>query len=171
MNRTKPGITILELILTLSIIITVLGIAGFMFTTGNKEFNDSDVRSTLQIEGEKIQEKISDIGLQASNIETVFPDKQSGEIDYIIIKSCVEDDGFTRYFKIQKRGKKLIVDKDISMSFSNSSNNEIISENIDKFSITKNPNNKSISFDINLKKSTGFIDTINHEINFTIYLT
>jgi hypothetical protein len=171
MNSKKPGVTILELILKLLIIVTVIGIAGFMLTKSNKELNDSDVKSTLQIEGQKIQEKISDIGIQASDIEIVFPDKQSGEIDYIIIKSYVENDGFPRYFKIQKRGKKLIVAKDMSISFSNSSNNEIISENIDKLSITKNLNNKSIDFDINLKKSKGFIDAVNYEINFTMYFT
>lgn len=169
LNMKRLGVTLLELMLKLSIITVVLGIAVFMIVTGNKEFNEADVRSDLQIEGEKIREKISDIGIKASGIEMVFPDNQSGEIDYLVIKSYVEADGIPTYFKIQKRGKKLIVAKNISTSFSSSSAKEIISENIDKLSITQNPNNKSISFNINLKKTTNFINTVNYEMDFTIY--
>lgn len=62
MEKKKPGFTLIEMIIALALIVTILGIAGSMLITGNKVFSDSDIRSTLQIEGQVIQEKISDAG-------------------------------------------------------------------------------------------------------------
>ena len=88
MNKKETGFTLLELIIAMAITITVLAIAGSMFTTGNKVFNDSDVKSTLQIEGQAIQEKISDIGMQATGIKTVtISTGKTNEIDAMLINS------------------------------------------------------------------------------------
>ncbi|AQS07068.1 PilW family protein [Clostridium beijerinckii] len=70
MEKKKPGFTLIEMIIALALIVTILGIAGSMLITGNKVFSDSDIRSTLQIEGQVIQEKISDAGMQAFSIES-----------------------------------------------------------------------------------------------------
>lgn len=70
MERKKPGFTLIEMIIALALTVTILGIASSMLITGNKVFSDSDIKSTLQIEGQAIQEKISDIGMQAFSIES-----------------------------------------------------------------------------------------------------
>jgi len=69
-KEKKPGFTLIETIIALALTVTVLGIASSMFITGNKVFSDSDIKSTLQIEGQAIQEKISDAGMQAFSIES-----------------------------------------------------------------------------------------------------
>ncbi|WP_238858809.1 type II secretion system protein [Clostridium sp. YIM B02569] len=70
MEKKKPGFTLIEMIIALALTVTILGIAGSMLITGNKVFSDSDIRSTLQIEGQAIQEKISDAGMQALSVES-----------------------------------------------------------------------------------------------------
>lgn len=70
MEKKKPGFTLIEMIIALALTVTILGIASSMLITGNKVFSDSDIRSTLQIEGQAIQERISDIGMQAFSIES-----------------------------------------------------------------------------------------------------
>ena len=74
MKKKKPGFTLIEMIIALALTVIILGIASSMFITGNKVFSDSDVKSTLQIEGQAIQEKISDIGMQATGIKSVTVD-------------------------------------------------------------------------------------------------
>lgn len=71
MERKKTGFTLLEMIIVVALITVVLGITASMFITGNKVFSDSDVKSTLQIEGQKIQEEISSIGMQSSGISSI----------------------------------------------------------------------------------------------------
>lgn len=70
MDKKEPGFTLIEMIIALALTVTILGIASSMLVTGNKVFSDSDIRSTLQIEGQAIQEKISDIGMQALSVDS-----------------------------------------------------------------------------------------------------
>ncbi len=161
MNNKRKGFTLLELIITMMITVIVLGIAGSMFTTGNKVFSDSDVKSTLQIEGQAIQEKISDIGMQG--IAIISTNDNS-----LIIESYVKDDDTPRYFKIQQDGNKLIIneDKDDS-SCANVNNNMTISEDLESLKMTPSNGNKSIDLDIELTKKKGF-SNVSQEITFTI---
>lgn len=165
MNKKKPAFTLLELIIAMAITITVLVIAGSMFTTGNKVFSDSDVKSTLQLEGQVIQEKISDIGMQGSEVVSASSDEQSGEVD-VIIKSYIKSDDIPRYFKIQKSDKNLIINEDTDKNCSDSDNDQIISENVDALKVDgSNPN--SLKFDITLTKKKGYSD-VSQTIAFTI---
>ncbi|MVX62578.1 prepilin-type N-terminal cleavage/methylation domain-containing protein [Clostridium chromiireducens] len=69
-KKKKPGFTLMEMIIVVALIVIILAMTSSMFITGNKVFSNSDVKSTLQMEGQAIQEKISDIGMQGLNIET-----------------------------------------------------------------------------------------------------
>ncbi len=161
MNKKKAAFTLLEMIITMAITITVLSIAGSMFTTGNKVFSDSDVKSTLQIEGQAIQEKISDIGMQGITIISTNDNS-------LIIQSYVKDDDTPRYFKIQQDGNKLIINKDKDdSSCANVNNNMIISEDLESLKMTPSNGNKSMDFDIKLTKKKGF-SNVSQEITFTI---
>lgn len=71
LKQKKLGFTLIEMIIVVALITVVLGIISSMFITGNKVFSDSDAKSTLQIEGQAIQEKISNIGMQASKIDKI----------------------------------------------------------------------------------------------------
>lgn len=94
MKKKKSAFTLLEMIITLAITVIIISIAGSMLMTGNKVFSDSDVKSTLQIEGQDIQEKLSDIGMQGIEITSEEP---------LIVKSYLKGNDTTpRYFKIGK---------------------------------------------------------------------
>lgn len=69
MKRKKKAFTLIEMIITLAITVMIIEIVSSIFITGNKIFSDSDIKSTLQIEAQKIQEEISNIGMQSVNIE------------------------------------------------------------------------------------------------------
>jgi len=157
MKKKKPGFTLLELIIAMMITIVVLGIAGSMFTTGSKVFNDSDVKSTLQIEGQEIQEKISDIGMQGIEVVSVNDEE-------LIIKSYVKEDDVVRYFKIQKENENLNIYKNIEQSFTNDKNISSYA-NIKSLKITSTNSDKSIDFNIVLTKKN-----VDHTIAFTINL-
>lgn len=71
MKKKKQGFTLIEMILVLAISGIVLGILGSIFITGHKVFSDSDVKSSLQIEAQSIQEKLSNIGMAAVGIISI----------------------------------------------------------------------------------------------------
>lgn len=71
MKKKKLGFTLLEMIIVISLTTVVLGIISTIFITGNKVFSDSDVKSTLQMEGQAIQENVSSIGMQSIAIDSI----------------------------------------------------------------------------------------------------
>lgn len=79
MKKKKQGFTLIEIIIVLAISGIVLGIVSSIFITGNKVFSDSDVKSSLQIEAQFIQEKLSDIGMEGVGIYSIT-DNQGREI-------------------------------------------------------------------------------------------
>ncbi|TFX95556.1 type II secretion system protein, partial [Escherichia coli] len=90
MNKRRTGFTLIEMIIVLALTVIILGIMGSIFTTGNKIFSDSDVKSTLQIGAQTVQEKISNIAMQANEVESA--DIVNGEVKNLMIKSYVEED-------------------------------------------------------------------------------
>ncbi len=69
MKRKKIGFTLIEIIIVLALTVLIISIASSIFITGNKIFSNSDVKTTLQMEAKDIQEKISNICMEASDIE------------------------------------------------------------------------------------------------------
>lgn len=85
MKRKSNGFTLIEMIIVLAITGIIFGIGVSMFMTGNKVFSNSDVKTTLQMDAKDIQEKISNICMQANSIKYVSGNKQTGEITKLIL--------------------------------------------------------------------------------------
>lgn len=109
MKKKKRGFTLLELIIVAALTVIVIGITTSIFITGNRVFSESEIKSTLQIEGQAIQERISAIGMQAIGIESVNGNEDTGEIQNIKINSY-DKDGNKKEFIIDKQLKKLSID-------------------------------------------------------------
>jgi prepilin-type N-terminal cleavage/methylation domain-containing protein len=181
MKKKKPGFTLIEVIIALTLTVVILGITSSMFITGNKVFSDSDTKSTLQIEGQAIQEKISDIGMQATEIKGVTPstgNSDTNEIDDILINSYYKttEAGASYDLKIEKTdsGKNY---KDGSKIYELWIDGKLISSNvksvtIDHNVITAKSNNtleniNSIEFNILLRKEKGY-SNIERPIDFRV---
>lgn len=67
----KSGFTLIEMIIVLALIVIILMLAGNIFTTGNRIFFDSDVKSTLQMQAQTIEEKLSEYGMEAVEIASI----------------------------------------------------------------------------------------------------
>lgn len=167
MKKKKPGFTLMEVIIALGITVVVLGIVSSMFITGNRVFSDSDVKSTLQIEAQTVQEKISNIGMQGTEVLSISPNIRVGEVNSLIIKSYVKEDDDPRYFKIQRSGSRLTIDRCKDASCNDVENNQILSENLESLSIDYNNTAKSIEFDITLSRHRGYSD-VEYPVNFKI---
>lgn len=158
MKKKKPGFTLMEVMIALALTVTILGIASSMFITGNKVFSDSDSKTTLQIEGQAIQEKISDIGMQASG---TIEDSTLGTL----IKSYNKS-GQERYYKIEKAGKQLfIIEYSKNGSDFENQNSQSISDHVVAFNVTYGYN--FAEFSINLRLQKGYSD-VNYPIQFKI---
>lgn len=176
MIKKRQGFTLVEVIIALALTLMILGIANSMFIEGNKVFSDSDVKSTLQIEGQAIQEKISDIGMQATTAQAVTIDNRStNEVSNIIINSYDKDEKIMPFTiakedsgKYYKNGDKIynlkINDKLIS---SNVESVTLDSNTISAASANKLKNINSIEFTILLRKEKVY-SNVEQNINFRI---
>jgi len=182
MKKKKPGFTLMEMMIALTITVIILGIASSMFIAGNKVFSDSDVKTTLQMEGQAIQEKISDIGMQATGIvQPADPytwNIDTNEIDNILINSYYKttEAGASYDLKIEKRDSKKTY-KDGSKIYELLIGDSVISSNvqnlqIDSDVITANTNKtlkniNSIEFTVVLRKEKGY-DDVKQTIKFRV---
>lgn len=77
----KSAFTLIEMMIVLALTVIIVGLAGSIFTTGNKIFSESDAKSTLQIEAQTIEEDISKLGMEAigiASIEDEFGNQTTG---------------------------------------------------------------------------------------------
>lgn len=168
MRKKKPGFTLIEIIIVLALIVTVLGIASSMFITGNKVFSDSDIKSTLQIEGQAIQEKISDIGMQATGIKNLTVDLgDSNQINDLTISSYIYDEEGNPTIQ-----EFIIKNEDSGKVYTNghkiyklSIDGKVISSNIESMRLDSDSN--SIEFNISLRKE-GVYSNIEEPIDFRV---
>lgn len=89
LKKKKQAFTLMEMIIVLAITTVILGITTSMFMTGNRVFSDSDVKSTLQMEGQTIHEQMSSICMQGSDIESVTLKGSSNPITGEQIKNII----------------------------------------------------------------------------------
>lgn len=158
MKKKKLGFTLMEMMIALAITVTILGIASSMFIAGNKVFSESDVKSTLQIEGQAIQEKVSDICMQASG---TIEDDTLGTL----IKSYNKS-GRERYYKFEKVGKQLsIMEYSKNGSEFHNENRQSISDHVSTFNVEYGYNFAEFTINLNLEK--GYSD-VNYPIKFKI---
>lgn len=169
LKKKKSGFTLIEIIISLVVTIIVLEIVYSIFITGNKVFSDSDVKTTLQMEGQSIQEKISNIGMQAVEIKSISKDNNSNELESIIISSY-DKSGNSHDFvlAIDDTGN---IYKDNSKIYRFLIDNEEICNKIKSFKIYTNStslnNINSLKFDITLRKESGY-SNVEQAINFGI---
>jgi prepilin-type N-terminal cleavage/methylation domain-containing protein len=174
--KKRAGFTLLEVMIALALTVVVLGIANSMFIEGNKVFSDSDVKSTLQIEGQAIQEKISDIGMQATTVQAVTVDNSvTNEINDITINSY-DKNGELRPFTIAKEdsGKTYKNGGKIYNLFIGS---DLISSDVESITLDSNTiaaantntlkKINSIEFTILLRKEKGY-SNIEQTIDFIV---
>lgn len=173
MAKKKQGFTLLEIIIALTITVIILGIVSSMFIVGNKVFSDSDVKSTLQIDGQSIQEKISNIGMQATTAQAVTVDNSgTNEINDVTINSY-DKDGNLKTFKIVKEDSGDY--KNGHKKYNLRINDELISSNVKNVMLDNDTiaaanantlkNINSIEFNIILRKEKGY-SNVEQTINF-----
>lgn len=181
MKKKKNGFTLIEMIIVLAITTIILGITSSMFIAGNRVFSNSDVKSTLQIEGQVIQEKISDIGMQATGIKSVTPSTVSSdtnEIDNILISSYYKttEAGASYDLRIEKKDTRKVY-KDGSEIYELWIDNQLISSNVKNMTLDSNvitasnndtlENINSVGFNILLRKEKGY-SNVEQVLNFRV---
>jgi prepilin-type N-terminal cleavage/methylation domain len=82
-KKKKTGFTLIEMIIVLALMTMILSIISSMFINGSKVFSNSDVKSTLQIEAQKIQESISKIGMESIGIDNIRDEEGDSSIDVL----------------------------------------------------------------------------------------
>ena len=177
MIKKRTGFTLIEMIIVLSITVLVMGIVMGILMNGHRIFNQSDVKTTLQEQGQAIQEIISNICMEGSEIESVDLDIDNNKIKSLKIKSyykngnTAEENGNTaKIYNIelnnstiaingkpyQGKVKSIQIDKDIVKEAQKITD----SHNYNKFS--------SIAFNIVLTDKKGFSGQVDYPINFTV---
>lgn len=161
MKMKNNGFTLLELIIVLAITGIIMSIVVSIFMTGNKVFSDSDTKTTLQMDAKDIQERISDICMQANSIKYAEIDKDTGNIIELVFNwydgssptiKIDNDKLYINEFKVSTKVK--------SMKIIN--NNKIIKESSELLNIN------SINFDIELEGKKVFGNENTYPIKFTV---
>lgn len=167
MKKKNNGFTLLELIIVLAITGIIMSIVVSVFMTGNKVFSNSDTKTTLQMDAKDIQEKISDICMQASSINSVSGNTENGEIIELVLNLGNTDENKSKAkiqldngelningFKVPSKVSSMKIDKEIV--------DEAYKKNHDlsKFD--------SIDFNIELEGKKPLGDDVIHPVNFTV---
>lgn len=69
--KSKKGFTLIELIIVIMLTIVVLAVIFSIFFTGNRVFSKTDVKSTLQMEGQNIQEELTKKNMQGVGVSSI----------------------------------------------------------------------------------------------------
>lgn len=68
MKKKVKGMTLIEVLISLSIFTIILSVVYFFSFSSNRILSDADVKEQLQSEGHKIEDKITKLGMETSNI-------------------------------------------------------------------------------------------------------
>lgn len=157
MKNKSKGFTLVEVIISLALTVVILGVVGTFFITNSKTISQADARSTLQREGESIQnslidklgqcDKISSLSIGAGLVDSstlsystaltdlVLPN--SAKVDEIVFHDDValfsnpaDDNNVT----FKQTGNTLTMTVTES-STGNILSEKILSENVDSFKI------------------------------------
>lgn len=160
-EKKKSAFTLIEMIIVISLTLIVIAITSSIFITGNRVFSDSDVNTTLQMEGQRIQEEISDIGMQgisikniANGIEFKSYNQEGTKKIYDIIFSAPELK--VEEYDIDENDDKKEIDK-----------TNIISTNVKSFNVEEKDN--CVNFNVELFKNKSFKKEI-YPVNFKVTL-
>ncbi|WP_418223162.1 pilus assembly FimT family protein [Clostridium isatidis] len=181
LKKKTKGFTILELIITLSLVVIVLGVVYTFFFSNSKTLTTTELNSDLQFEAEKIQDELLVVGTESKGISQVLylgglnitdesynaisdMQAQEGKIEVNEIR-FVDDNG---YYELDYEGTNLTIRK-----LDNSGNEltedgypEVLSKNVTNLYIRpidyrmnnlgKFINAPGIEISIILKKNKGY---------------
>ncbi|WP_252250102.1 prepilin-type N-terminal cleavage/methylation domain-containing protein [Clostridium sp. ZBS13] len=158
----KEGFTLTELIIVMALTLVILGMIFQMFNTNNRIISDVDIRSTLQNEGQAIQETLSKIGMQASSMDYKEENNDVKSINFVVLN---EDESKSE-FEIKKEGTELnIVENKINEDDSEKSkiSSKRLTDNLKEIDI-KYYYDKSAQVKFILSKKKGYSD-IEYSVN------
>ncbi|NFH68162.1 prepilin-type N-terminal cleavage/methylation domain-containing protein [Clostridium botulinum] len=169
LSNKKRGFTLLELIIVMSLTLIILGMIFGIFNTNNKAMSDVNIKSTLQSEGQVIQETLSKIGMQASDMNYKNEDK-----DEIVIKSLKNVDENSEFI-LKKTGNELYISEEI---VSNEDINEewiknnskdyekkLLTKNLKSMNMTKDNNSGKMEIILAKDRSYKKDEAIEYNIN------
>ncbi|NFG41604.1 prepilin-type N-terminal cleavage/methylation domain-containing protein [Clostridium botulinum] len=168
-NTNKKGFTLVELIIVMALTLVILGMIFQMFNTNNRIMSDVDIKSTLQNEGQVIQEKLSEIGMQANSMDYKEENNDVKSINFVVFN---EDESKSQ-FEIKKQDIELyIVEYKETIIEGKKEKKKIstkkLSNNLNKINI-KSKNDKSAQIEIILSKKKGYSD-ITYPLNIKFAL-
>ncbi|MBY6837662.1 prepilin-type N-terminal cleavage/methylation domain-containing protein [Clostridium botulinum] len=153
-NAKKNGFTLLELIIVMVLTLVILGMVFQMLNTNTRIMSDVNVKSTLQSEGQAIQEKLSKIGMQAISIEC----NGKKDVDLLTINSLNESGKKCRFevgkeknennnlyiseYKYNDDGSKILKNK------------KVFTDNLKVINVSQD--DKSAEIEIILSKNKGY---------------
>jgi prepilin-type N-terminal cleavage/methylation domain-containing protein len=147
-NSMHRGITLIELIVTLAIVLIVTSAIFSFFIPSTKSLNNIEVSNTLQNEGENAIKKISEYSMGASSIKNI----NSVNFNEEAFKSATEISNITfNLFDIEEHQYTVEVNK-LFFKKSGENNKKVISNYVEKliFEPIKNNEDKTYGIKINL---------------------
>ncbi|HCW52355.1 MAG TPA: hypothetical protein DG753_01130 [Clostridium sp.] len=164
MKKKSDGFTLLELLIVLALTGIIMSIVISMFMKGNKVFANSNTKTTLQMDAKDIQEKISDICMQANSIDYVKGNVENDEITELVLK--LDQNGNEAYIKLNNNKLNINGFNIPSNVRSIKINKEIVDEaykkNSDLYKFV------SINFNIELQGKRPFGDDVIYPVKFTV---
>ena len=164
MKKRVKGMTLIEMIISLSILTIIIGVIYSFFFSSNRILSDADINEELQSDAQRIEYRLSKDGMESSNICDIIDigknniiDNNSGEVRALKIKR-LDTESTESYILF-----KYIKDKSgFTLLSSNVENFKIDSTEIDnsvKPSKVKSfKDTKSIQVTLILSKKSGYSD-------------
>lgn len=158
MRKRTKGFTILELIITLSLTVVVLGVVYTFFFSNSKTLTTTEINSDLQLESETIQKELLLYGTQAEGINDInnVTINKDNKYNY---QETVDSNGKLGVTNLKFR----VESEEINFFYSSSDNTlklqkgtesiEILSSNVTKFEIR--PLDYRMNSNGNFKETTG----------------
>lgn len=171
MIKKRTGFTLIEMIIVLSITVLVMGIVMGILMNGHRIFNQSDVKTTLQEQGQAIQEIISNICMEGSEIEAVdLLDVSDNKVKSLKVKSYYKNGNTAKIYNIELNNSTIEINgKAYQGKVKSIQIDEDIVEEAKKITDSHNYNKfSSIDFNIVLTDKKGFSGQVDYPINFTV---
>lgn len=147
----------MELVIVMTLTVVVLEIIWTMFSVSNKIISDVTIKSDLQREGQAIQEKLSNVGMQATAIESVDKNEQK-KTQTIQINSYYKSQNSVEPFYIRydygEANKKLYINDSGDIN-NKDADYRVLSDNIDSVKIN---NEDIIDIDEDTLKNINGVD-------------
>lgn len=152
-NRKKSGFTVTELVIVMTLTVIVLGIIWTMFSISTKIISDVTIKSDLQREGQAIQEQLSNIGMQATEIGT-FSKNDSENIQTMQINSYYKPENLSYQSEDSPNPFYIIYDKEKLKLYKYSIGNSINTSRVNR-ELLSNSNYKLLSSNVESVKING----------------